>query len=136
MAQTSERKRTGRPRAQDAPVTLERMSPWLPRATTAVEDRRFYQHHGLDFKRTAAAALHTFGGDREGGPAEPAEAGAGRGEAPAGEEAATGDGERGTGKDIGIGQSGYEEDRKEDRRDGRQHLADPSEPVAHHPSRN
>jgi len=92
---------------------------------------------------SSSALLHRRqdgrGGDREGGPAEPAEpaeAGAGRGEAPAGKEAATGDGERGTGKDIGVGQSGYEEDRKEGRHDGRQHLADPPEPVSHRPSRN
>ena len=28
------------------PVTLGRMSPWLPKATVAVEDRRFYEHGG------------------------------------------------------------------------------------------
>ena len=29
-------------------LTLEQMSPWLPKAVIAIEDRRFYQHPGLD----------------------------------------------------------------------------------------
>jgi penicillin-binding protein 1A len=48
-------------------IKLADISPNVVAALIATEDRRFYQHHGLDFKRTAAAALHTFGGDREGG---------------------------------------------------------------------
>ena len=31
------------------PVSLEHMSPWLPRATVAVEDKRFYEHGGIDY---------------------------------------------------------------------------------------
>jgi len=31
------------------PVTLRRMSSWLPAATVAVEDKRFYQHGGIDY---------------------------------------------------------------------------------------
>jgi penicillin-binding protein 1A len=31
------------------PVRISKMSPWLPRATTAIEDRRFYQHGGVDY---------------------------------------------------------------------------------------
>jgi penicillin-binding protein 1A len=38
------------------PVTLDQMSRWLPRATTAVEDRRFYQHGGVDYVGIARAA--------------------------------------------------------------------------------
>lgn len=30
------------------PVTRARMSPWLPKATVAIEDRRFYAHGGVD----------------------------------------------------------------------------------------
>jgi penicillin-binding protein 1A len=32
------------------PVSLRRMSAWLPKATVAVEDRRFYQHGGIDYE--------------------------------------------------------------------------------------
>nr|WP_218883756.1 transglycosylase domain-containing protein [Burkholderia guangdongensis] len=48
-------------------VPLSRISPYMVDALIATEDRRFYQHHGLDWKRTASAALHTFSGDRQGG---------------------------------------------------------------------
>ena len=37
------------------PVPLGRMSPWLPKATIAVEDRRFYQHGGVDYEGIARA---------------------------------------------------------------------------------
>jgi penicillin-binding protein 1A len=30
------------------PVPLKRISPWLPKATVAIEDRRFYEHGGID----------------------------------------------------------------------------------------
>jgi penicillin-binding protein 1A len=30
------------------PVTRLQMSPWMPKATVAIEDRRFYEHGGLD----------------------------------------------------------------------------------------
>ncbi|MEN6663035.1 MAG: penicillin-binding protein 1C [Phycisphaerae bacterium] len=30
------------------PVPLDRMSPWLLKATVAAEDKRFYEHHGVD----------------------------------------------------------------------------------------
>ena len=38
-------------------ITLEEMSPYLPKAYIAIEDERYEQHHGVDFKRTAAAIL-------------------------------------------------------------------------------
>ena len=48
-------------------VKLANISPNVLEALIATEDRRFYDHHGMDFTRTASAALHTFTGDREGG---------------------------------------------------------------------
>ncbi len=30
------------------PVSRSQMSPWLPKATVAIEDRRFYEHGGID----------------------------------------------------------------------------------------
>ena len=48
-------------------VGLSRISPHVVDALIATEDHRFYQHHGLDWRRTASAALHTFSGDRQGG---------------------------------------------------------------------
>jgi len=48
-------------------VPLSQVSPHMVDALIATEDHRFYEHHGIDFKRTAGAALHTFSGDRQGG---------------------------------------------------------------------
>jgi penicillin-binding protein 1A len=48
-------------------VPLKDISPNVVNALIATEDHRFYQHWGLDWRRTASAALHTFSGDRQGG---------------------------------------------------------------------
>ncbi|WP_404980305.1 MULTISPECIES: transglycosylase domain-containing protein [unclassified Caballeronia] len=48
-------------------VSLKQISPNVIDALIATEDRRFYEHHGIDWRRTASAALHTFSGDRQGG---------------------------------------------------------------------
>lgn len=48
-------------------VKLQDISPNVVNALVATEDHRFYQHFGLDWRRTASAALHTFSGDRQGG---------------------------------------------------------------------
>ncbi|HKR44618.1 MAG TPA: transglycosylase domain-containing protein [Paraburkholderia sp.] len=48
-------------------VTLNEISPHVVDALIATEDHRFYQHHGIDLQRVAAAALHTFTGSRQGG---------------------------------------------------------------------
>jgi penicillin-binding protein 1A len=32
------------------PVTLQQISPWMRRATIAIEDRRFYRHGGIDIE--------------------------------------------------------------------------------------
>jgi penicillin-binding protein 1C len=37
------------------PVRLEEMGPWLPRITVALEDRRFYEHGGVDWRASIAA---------------------------------------------------------------------------------
>ncbi len=38
------------------PVPLSQISPWMSKATIAVEDRRFYQHGGVDYWGIARAA--------------------------------------------------------------------------------
>jgi penicillin-binding protein 1A len=38
------------------PVSSSQMSRWLPRATVAIEDRRFWQHGGVDYVGIARAA--------------------------------------------------------------------------------
>lgn len=48
-------------------VSLGQISPYMVAALIATEDRRFYEHYGVDWLRTASAALHTFSGDRQGG---------------------------------------------------------------------
>src|ERR1043165_9668713 len=42
------------------PVTLEKMGPWLPRVTVALEDRRFYEHRGIDWHAIAAACARNL----------------------------------------------------------------------------
>ncbi len=48
-------------------VELDGISPHVITALIATEDHRFYQHHGIDWLRTAAALKNTFSGDRQGG---------------------------------------------------------------------
>jgi penicillin-binding protein 1A len=48
-------------------VELDHISPHVIEALIATEDHRFYQHHGVDLKRTAAGILRTLQGDPEGG---------------------------------------------------------------------
>jgi penicillin-binding protein 1A len=48
-------------------VKLQDISPRVTEALLATEDKRFYDHVGIDFVRTAKAAINTFRGDREGG---------------------------------------------------------------------
>ena len=51
-------------------ITLEEMSPYLPKAYVAIEDERFETHHGVDIKRTGKAILSfvtNFGKSTEGG---------------------------------------------------------------------
>ena len=39
------------------PVALWQMSPWMAKATVAIEDRRFYKHGGVDYKGIVRAAI-------------------------------------------------------------------------------
>jgi penicillin-binding protein 1A len=48
-------------------VPLNRISPHVVDALIATEDRRFYQHHGIDWRRTGGALLSTMSGERQGG---------------------------------------------------------------------
>ena len=41
-------------------ITLEEMAEYLPKAYIAIEDERFYEHSGVDFKRTAGAIANTL----------------------------------------------------------------------------
>ncbi|MDB5902089.1 MAG: glycosyl transferase, family 51 [Betaproteobacteria bacterium] len=48
-------------------VTLDHIAPSVVDALIATEDRRFYDHHGIDVRRTVAALLSTLTGDLQGG---------------------------------------------------------------------
>ena len=48
-------------------VTLERIAPSVVQALIAMEDHRFYDHHGIDLMRTAGALRSTLTGDMQGG---------------------------------------------------------------------
>nr|MBA3718366.1 transglycosylase domain-containing protein [Actinomycetota bacterium] len=38
------------------PVPLDKVSPWVSKATVAIEDRRFWHHGGIDYEAIARAA--------------------------------------------------------------------------------
>ncbi|HSD38988.1 MAG TPA: transglycosylase domain-containing protein [Rhodocyclaceae bacterium] len=48
-------------------VSLAEISPRAVEALVATEDHRFYEHHGIDFRRIVGAALATLHGDTQGG---------------------------------------------------------------------
>jgi penicillin-binding protein 1A len=48
-------------------VELNRVSPHVISALIATEDHRFYEHHGVDLKRTASSIVKTLLGDPQGG---------------------------------------------------------------------
>lgn len=49
-------------------ISADRIPPLLAGAVTAIEDRRFYRHHGVDFRAMTRAAWHDLTGRRlEGG---------------------------------------------------------------------
>lgn len=48
-------------------VELDEISPHVINALIATEDHRFYEHHGVDLKRTAAGIVRTLQGNPQGG---------------------------------------------------------------------
>ena len=48
-------------------VALKDISPNVINALIATEDHRFYQHHGLDWRRTLSSVVHTATGQTQGG---------------------------------------------------------------------
>lgn len=48
-------------------VPLQRIAAPVTAALIATEDHRFYQHWGMDWRRTVGAAVATFSGERQGG---------------------------------------------------------------------
>ncbi|WP_366146122.1 transglycosylase domain-containing protein [Paraburkholderia sp.] len=48
-------------------VKLSDISPHVVDALVSTEDHRFYEHHGIDWRRMGGAALRTLSGDRQGG---------------------------------------------------------------------
>lgn len=54
-------------RAQQERLTLDKVSPFVVKALVATEDKRFYDHRGIDFVRSFGAVLHSAAGDMQGG---------------------------------------------------------------------
>lgn len=54
-------------RGQQENVGLDRISRHVVQALIATEDRRFYEHRGVDWRRTAGALLSSLSGDVQGG---------------------------------------------------------------------
>ncbi|QYF96142.1 transglycosylase domain-containing protein [Massilia sp. PAMC28688] len=48
-------------------VKLDQISPHVLAALVATEDHRFYDHNGIDFKRTLASVAYSLAGDAQGG---------------------------------------------------------------------
>ncbi len=47
-------------------VELDQMSPWIPKATVAIEDKRFYEHSGIRIQSILRAQFNNLIGRREG----------------------------------------------------------------------
>ena len=48
-------------------VALDKISPHVINALISTEDHRFYEHHGIDFRRTVGAVISTLSGELQGG---------------------------------------------------------------------
>src|SRR6202007_555775 len=42
------------------PIALDKMGTWLPRVTVALEDRRFYEHKGIDWRAAIVASARNL----------------------------------------------------------------------------
>ena len=49
------------PDQENRPVRLDQVSPWLQKAIVAIEDRRFYEHEGIDYRGTLRALVANTG---------------------------------------------------------------------------
>jgi penicillin-binding protein 1A len=54
-------------RERQEPVPLDHISAHVVDALIDTEDHRFFEHHGIDWRRTVAALWHTAQGDTQGG---------------------------------------------------------------------
>ncbi len=54
-------------RANQEWIALDRVPQHVIDTLIATEDRRFYEHGGVDWRRAFASVFHTLGGDRQGG---------------------------------------------------------------------
>lgn len=48
-------------------VKYSELSPYLIQALISTEDKRFYEHSGIDYSRTITSVLHTLTGSKQGG---------------------------------------------------------------------
>lgn len=48
-------------------VKYNELSPFLVNALVAIEDKRFYKHQGIDYRRTVTMIFHTLAGNKQGG---------------------------------------------------------------------
>lgn len=48
-------------------VKYSELSPYLIQALISTEDKRFYEHSGIDYSRTLTSVLHTLTGSKQGG---------------------------------------------------------------------
>lgn len=48
-------------------VKYSELSPYLVQALISTEDKRFYEHSGIDYSRTITSVLHTLTGSKQGG---------------------------------------------------------------------
>lgn len=48
-------------------LVLEDVSPWVIKALIATEDHRFFDHAGIDYRRTLSSVFHTLTGATQGG---------------------------------------------------------------------